>query len=141
MFGYVGHWLGHTSYILSDIRKVSQIAFLNNTRICWSAADICSLRNISQLSVEINSFSVARRFSIYLLIVSTTINVTLLSQVVIECQKRDDYQEAIRWFLDHFKQYTNKSYHDLTQAGGQYIQGASVVFVFLFSIIIGFFKP
>lgn len=118
--------------ILSDIRRVYQIAFLNNARtmhgICWRAADICSLRNISRLSAEINLFSVARRCSIYLLVVSTAINVTLLSQVVLECQKRDDYQDAIRWFLDHFKQYIDKSYGDVTQAGGQYIQDASKVF-------------
>ena len=74
----------------------------------------------------------------YSLIVSTAINVTHLQQVVIECQKRDDYQEAIRWFLDHFKQYTNKSYHDLTQAGGQHIREASMVFLLLLSIITGF---
>jgi hypothetical protein len=72
-----------------------------------------------------------------LLVVSTAINVTHLSQVVIECQKRVDYQEAIRWFLDHFKQYTEKSYGDVTQAGGQFIQKASTVFFFP-SIITGF---
>ena len=117
-------------------RKVSRIAFLNNARtmqtICWSAADVCSLRNISQLSVEINLFSVARRCSIYF-IVSTRINVTLVSQVVIECQKRDDYQQAIRWFLDHFRQYTDKYYHDLTQAGEQHVREASAVLVFFSS--------
>ena len=73
-----------------------------------------------------------------LLVISTTTNVILLSQVVIECQKRDDYQEAIRWFLDHFKQYTSKTYHDLDQAGEQYIRQASGVFVFLFFIITDF---
>lgn len=73
-----------------------------------------------------------------MLVVSTTINVILLSQVVIECQKRDDYQEAIRWFLDHFKQYTSKYYHDLAEAGGQHIQEATGVLVFLFSIITDF---
>ena len=125
-------------------RKVSRIAFLNNARtmqtICWSAADICSLRSTSQLSVEINLFSVERRCAIYLLVVSTKINVTPLSQVVIECQKRDDYQQAIRWFLDHFRQYTDKYYHDLTQTGEQYIRGASAVFVFFSSSSLAF-KP
>jgi hypothetical protein len=46
----------------------------------------------------------------------------LFCQVVLECQKRDDYQDAIRWFLDHVKQYI-ESYGDVTQAGGQYIHG------------------
>jgi hypothetical protein len=49
-----------TFNILSGSRKVSPIAFPNIARtretICWSAADICSLRNISQLNVEIDSF-------------------------------------------------------------------------------------
>ena len=97
--------------------------------IYWSAADICSLKNISQLSVEINLFSVARRCA-QLARYFTTINVTFLSQVVIECQKHDDYQEAIRWFLDNFKEYTTKSYNNLNQAGG-HVKDASKVFVFL----------
>ena len=72
------------------------------------------------------------------LLTRSAINVILPSQVVIECEKHDDYQEATRWFLDHFKQYTSKAYHDLNQASGQYIQKASVVFLFPFSIITDF---
>ncbi|KAF8812610.1 hypothetical protein BYT27DRAFT_7207628, partial [Phlegmacium glaucopus] len=46
-------------------------------------------------------------------------------KVIIECQKRDDYQEAIRWFLDHFKQYTEETSRGVTKTGGQYAQGVS----------------
>ena len=125
--------------ILSGSREVSPIAFLNIERtretICWIAVNICSPRNISQPNVEISSFFVARRFSTFLLVIFITINVLLLSQVIIECQKHDDYQEAIRWFLDHFNQYTSKVYHDFNQGGGEYIRKASTVFVLLFSVI------
>jgi hypothetical protein len=76
MFGYVGFALGYTSHILTCIR----IAFLNNAGTtqmrCLSAAGVCFPRNISQLSGETNSFSVARRFFIYLFVGSTRINVT-----------------------------------------------------------------
>jgi hypothetical protein len=44
---------------------------------------------------------------------------------IIECQKHQHYQEAIQWFLDHFKQYTTESRVNLTQAGGEYVRGAS----------------
>ena len=44
-----------------------------------------------------------------------------------------NYQEAIRWFLDQFKHYISRSYHDINQAGGQYIRDASGVFFFFLS--------
>ncbi|KAF8805918.1 hypothetical protein BYT27DRAFT_7191832 [Phlegmacium glaucopus] len=46
-------------------------------------------------------------------------------KVIIECQKRDDYQEAIRWFLDHLKQYAEETSRGVTKTGGQYAQGVS----------------
>jgi hypothetical protein len=61
-------------------------------------------------------------------------------QFIIECQKRHDYQEAIGWFLDHFKQYTTESRLNLTRAGGEYVRGASAVFVFFFPLSLAF-KP
>lgn len=29
----------------------------------------------------------------------------IFSQVIIECQKHDDYQESLRWLLDHLEEY------------------------------------
>jgi hypothetical protein len=29
------------------------------------------------------------------------------NQVIIECQKHDDYQESLRWLLDFFERYVN----------------------------------
>ena len=42
-----------------------------------------------------------------------------LIQVMIECQKHDSYQEAIHWFVDHLKQYTNESHCGVTRSAGQ----------------------
>lgn len=62
--------------------------------------------------------------------------IKIVSKVIIECQKRDDYQEAIRWFLDHFKKYAQETNHGLAQNGGQYVQAVSEVCVLLLSIVI-----
>jgi len=102
-------WVYTVFDIPNGLRKVYPIAFLNNARtrhmISLNVAGVCSPRNISQQRRD-QFISRGKKVSrIYLLLIDLTIINVALSRSSFECQKRDDYQEAIRWFLDHFRQY------------------------------------